>query len=314
MSFLADQVIGEARRRQVRLWVDPAGGLQHAGPAEVLDARFLMLLRTQAKPIAARLGQEPAGRWFKRLAGDDTGALLYLIPAAGAGPGAYRSWSEAAPAGLRVEAVLTPGREERFNEAPFTDVAALADRIAEQILAHADRPFAVFGHSTGALVAREVTRRLAASTSRQRTLFVAGALPPHLVGEEEAAGDEELLSYLAAWQGTPAELMADPEFLRAFLPTLRADLKVFHSCRRTEAAGEQVAVDLVALGGLQDDTAPVGHCEAWRRWAGGRFAVRMVPGGHFFPVGAAAEVTGLVAGELGVAAGAPEGTKPVVRR
>ncbi|MFF1561645.1 thioesterase II family protein [Streptomyces sp. NPDC058279] len=306
MSFLADQLIGEARRRQVRLWVDSTGRLQFAGDAPALDDRFVMLLRTQAQPIAAKIGVGRQDRWFRRLTdhGDDGNALLYLIPAAGAGPNSYRPWSAEAPAGLRIEAVLTPGREERFAEAPFTDVAALADRIAERILGHADRPFGIFGHSTGALVAREVTRRLVGSTTGQRALFVAGALPPHMVDEPgPEPSEEELLGYLNAWQGTPPELLADPAFLRTFLPTLRADLRLFHSCRRTVSPAERVAVPMTAFGGLQDETAPPGHCEAWRPWVTGRFSVRMVEGGHFFPVTAAPEVLAEVSRELGVPAG-----------
>ncbi|MEU7497305.1 thioesterase II family protein [Streptomyces griseofuscus] len=303
MSFLADQLIGEARRRQVRLWVDSTGRLQFAGNSPALDDRFVMLLRTQAQPIAARIGARSRGRWFKRLTEGDGDLLLYLLPAAGAGPGTYRSWAAAAPAGLRIEAVHLPGREERFAETAFTDVASLADRIAEQILGHADRPFGLFGHSTGALIAREVTQRLAESTDAQRALFVAGALPPHLLGRPApAATDEELLAHLNTWQGTPGELLADPDFLRTFLPTLRADLRVFESCRRDLSAPDLVKVPMIAFGGRQDEATPAGHCEAWASWAGGPFGVHMVDGGHFFPVTAAPEVLATVSEELALTA------------
>ncbi|MFF5565528.1 thioesterase II family protein [Streptomyces sp. NPDC012623] len=304
MSFLADQLIGEARRRQVRLWVDSTGRLQFAGDAPALDDRFVMLLRTQEQPIAAKIGGESRDRWLRRLTEAEGGdALLYLIPAAGAGPNTYRPLAAAAPAGLCIEAVLTPGREDRFGEAPFTEVGALADRIAERILGHADRPFAVLGHSTGGLVAREVTRRLAGSTGEQRALFVAGAMPPHLVGEPGPdPSDEELLSYLNAWQGTPAALLDDPGFLRTFLPTLSADLRLFDSCRRALDPADRVGVPMTVFGGLQDETAPAGVCEAWRPWAAGPFTVRMVEGGHFFPVTAAAEVLAEVARVLDVPA------------
>ncbi|MET7656835.1 MULTISPECIES: alpha/beta fold hydrolase [unclassified Streptomyces] len=291
MSFLVDQLMGEARRRQVRLWVDSSGVLRHAGPPAALDQRFVALLRSQARPLADRIGREAPNRWFKHLAGDGD-LVLYLLPAAGAGPGRYQSWAAAVPDGVRIEAVLTPGREERFNEAPFTDVEALADRIAEQILGHAgERPFALFGHSTGALVAREVTRRLSASTRAQRALFVAGALPPHLVQEQTSApSDEELLGNLAAWGGTPEALMSDPGFLRTFLPTLRADMRLFHSCRKELTEEERTAVPVTVLGGLRDSTVPEDQCATWEPWTRGPFSVRMVEGGHFFPVTAAEEV------------------------
>lgn len=295
MSFLVDQVMGEARRRQVRLWVDSSGVLRHAGPPDALDQRFVALLRSQAGPIADRIGCEASNQWFRHIGGDGD-SVLYLLPAAGAGPGRYRSWAAAVPDGVRIEAVLTPGREERFNEAAFTDVDALADRIAEQVLGHAgERPFALFGHSTGALVAREVTRRLSASTRAQRALFVAGALPPHLVQEQTAApSDEELIGNLSAWGGTPEVLMSDPEFLRTFLPTLRADMRLFHSCRKELSEEERTAVPVTVLGGLRDATVPPEQCATWEPWTRGPFSVRMVQGGHFFPVTAAEEVLDIV--------------------
>lgn len=80
-------------------------------------------------------------------------------------------------------------------------------------MGHADRPFAVFGHSYGALVAREVTRRLARSTDQQLALFVAGSPPPDQVSPGAGSeSDDELLSMLHGWQGTPPELLEDPDF------------------------------------------------------------------------------------------------------
>lgn len=86
--------------------------------------------------------------------------LLYLLPAAGAGARTYRTWRDAAPNGLEVVAVQPPGREERFGEAPYTDVTPLADQVASQILGADDRPFGLFGHSAGGVVAHEVAKRI----------------------------------------------------------------------------------------------------------------------------------------------------------
>ncbi|MFD0850907.1 phosphopantetheine-binding protein, partial [Actinomadura adrarensis] len=70
------------------------------------------------------------GRWLKPLVSHGGETLLYVIPAAGVGPSAFRDWAREVPEGLDVVVVHTPGRENRLGEAPYTEVGPLADRIA----------------------------------------------------------------------------------------------------------------------------------------------------------------------------------------
>lgn len=94
MSFMADHLINEARRRQVRLWVDVDGELRFTAGDGAAHDRLFHLLRSQAGQIAARITAGGAS-WFKSLSTATADApLVYVIPAAGASPSTYRAWGE----------------------------------------------------------------------------------------------------------------------------------------------------------------------------------------------------------------------------
>jgi surfactin synthase thioesterase subunit len=309
MSFIADQLLGEARRRQVCLWLDADGRLRWNGPPEMLDLRFVRLLTDHEQRIGERISADappllarpspPGGAWLKALTAGQGRAVIYLFPAAGAGPGSYRPWRDAALEGLDVVAVHTPGREERFREHPVTSMTLLADRVAEEIAAAADRPFALFGHSAGGRVAREVAKRLGPTGSvgglAPRVLFVAGSGPPDRAEPDASAlTDAELLGWVAAWGGTEPELLRDPGFAAAFLPVLRADLDVSRSAYTTWNEAQRIDVPIVAFGGKDDPSATRETCAAWSSWTSAEFGSRMFDGRHFFPVTAARDVLAAV--------------------
>src|SRR5262245_3883451 len=87
-------------------------------------------------------------------------ARLFCFPYAGLGVSVYRPWPALFPQGVELVLMQPPGRESRWGEKPFLDVSAAADAATTAMLPYLDLPFAFFGHSLGALVAFEVSRRL----------------------------------------------------------------------------------------------------------------------------------------------------------
>src|SRR5688500_10376608 len=85
---------------------------------------------------------------------------LFCFPFAGGGASTYRLWGTRISAIVEVCLMQLPGREERANEAPFTNLVRLAVAAAGEMAASLDKPFALFGHGMGALVAFEVARAL----------------------------------------------------------------------------------------------------------------------------------------------------------
>jgi medium-chain acyl-[acyl-carrier-protein] hydrolase len=130
----------------------------------------------------------PVSPWLVRLK-PRSGARrrLLCVPYAGVGPSVYRRWAEALPADIEVGVVHLPGREGRLRETPFTRIEPLIDAASMALRPYLDLPFAMFGHSMGALVAFELARRFRDDDGSAPThLFVSGRRAPHLPSRHPA--------------------------------------------------------------------------------------------------------------------------------
>src|SRR5687767_8117681 len=85
---------------------------------------------------------------------------LFCFPYAGGGLAAYRSWPNQLPADVEVCPIQLPGRDERMAENPFSDLPALVEALTEALAPRLAAPYALFGHSMGALIAYELVRGL----------------------------------------------------------------------------------------------------------------------------------------------------------
>jgi surfactin synthase thioesterase subunit len=114
--------------------------------------------------------------------------LLFCLPYVGASASVCRDWVLIAPEFLQVCPIELAGRGQltsaRFAESP----SASARMISEEISAHVDRPYAIFGHSVGALLTYEVVSQLESVGQPQPLkIFLSGALPPFLVRDKRMA-------------------------------------------------------------------------------------------------------------------------------
>jgi medium-chain acyl-[acyl-carrier-protein] hydrolase len=207
-------------------------------------------------------------------------ARLFCVPHAGAGPSFYARWVTELPPAVEVCLVHLPGRESRFTETPVDDLDVIAARVASAVEPLLDRPFALFGHSMGALVAYEVAHRL----SRQpKQLFVSGFPPPHAPPTDPPVAhlpDAEFLAAVrAGYGGIPDSLWADQDLVRLLLPMLRAD---FAACERyVWPAHPPLSCDVTALCGAGDHYVPAGALSGWAELTTGRCTTHVIGHGHF---------------------------------
>jgi medium-chain acyl-[acyl-carrier-protein] hydrolase len=185
---------------------------------------------------------------------------------------------------VEVCAVQLPGRENRFTEKPFDRVDPLASALADAVHPLLDLPWALFGHSNGALIGFELARALRArGLSGPRHLFASGRRAPDVPAPSPPIGhlpDDEFLAELAELGGIPRELLEHREIMQMLLPTLRADVALHETYEFCEEA--PLACPITAYGGVTDARVTPDAIEAWGRHTSGRFVVRMFPGGHFF--------------------------------
>lgn len=238
--------------------------------------------------------------WLLPLGATAAPALrLFCFPPAGSGASAYRTWPHHAAPGLGLVAVVPPGRETRFSEAPLADLEDLISGAVSAIAPWAAQPFALFGHSLGALAAFEAARRLSAMGCPPAHLFVSGHVAPALGSPRAPIAhlpDAEFLRGLVALGGTPPEILAVPELVELLLPMLRADFAMAEGYRATPAP--PLACPLTAFGGTEDPWVGPAGLDAWGEVTHGGFERHLLAGDHFYLAPAAPRLLGRIHDQL----------------
>jgi pyochelin biosynthetic protein PchC len=217
-------------------------------------------------------------------------ARLVCLPHAGGAATAYRSWHQHLPTDVEVVAVQYPARQDRIGDPPVTDLAELADAIAADLAGFADRPLAVFGHSMGALVAFEVTRRLERAGTPPTWLFASAQAAPHryVPDTTHLGGDAAIVAEVKRLGDVDPALFDIPDLLDLVLPAMRADFQLLGGYR--PEPGARTAVPVVAHVGDRDPDLTTEDVRAWAEVTTGPAETRTWAGDHFYLVPHAAEL------------------------
>ncbi|MEU8891472.1 alpha/beta fold hydrolase [Streptomyces sp. NPDC048442] len=234
-----------------------------------------------------------ADRWLRRPRPVANPRLrLVCLPHAGGTAGAFHRWEASLPRDVELVAVQYPGRQDRFAEACVSDMAELADSVAQALLPLLGRPFALFGHSMGAALAYEVALRLETLyRARPQQLFVSAQVAPgspRRSRDLHLQDDETMVAGLLKLGGMDEALTADPDLLALVLPSFRADLTLIETYRPVGA--RPVTTSVTAYAGDADAGVPMADVAAWSALSTGDFDLRVFPGGHFYLVERESEV------------------------
>jgi medium-chain acyl-[acyl-carrier-protein] hydrolase len=222
--------------------------------------------------------------WIIRRQPNARAALrLICFPYAGGGASIFRTWPAALPGNVEILAIELPGRETRLKEQPFDRLGLLITALTDAVGPELQAPFAIFGHSLGALVgfsfARELRRRSLAGPVH---LFASGRrapqLPDPLVMHE--LPDPAFLAALRGLGGVPEAVLQSAELMELFLPILRADFALVETARTPHEA--PLACPISALGGISDERAPPDELDPWQVQTTAAFERKLFTGGHFF--------------------------------
>jgi pyochelin biosynthesis protein PchC len=236
---------------------------------------------TRSRATIALPGRGSSLRRFSQGRGE--GRVLVCFPHAGGAASFFAPWARLLPSGIEMVAVQYPGRQDRRDEPLPTDIGALADQIAEELVALAGRPLALFGHSLGALVAFEVAGRLEQSREPDLIgLIVSGRRAPSSRGPQVAhrLDDETLLAEAVRLGGTPRSLLQDAETIDMILPPIRADYRMLAAYRWPP--GPPLRCPISAYCGASDPRVVGDEIGEWRTHTTAAFEVRSFTGGHFY--------------------------------
>jgi medium-chain acyl-[acyl-carrier-protein] hydrolase len=208
---------------------------------------------------------------------------LVCLPHAGGGAASFRPWAAELPAWIELVLVKLPGRENRIREPVHQDWSSLLADLSEELAGSVQPPFALFGHSFGAMVSYELAYLGRQTGLLPCQLVVAGCAAPGVprpVPDLAELPRAELIAGLRQLSAMPDELV-DSEVLDLLLPTIRADLRLAESWPQRPA--RPVGVPLLVLSGRADPMAPVADCLRWQQFAEAGYRHVELAGDHFFP-------------------------------
>jgi surfactin synthase thioesterase subunit len=197
-------------------------------------------------------------RWLLRQPDPDAGVRLFCFPYSGSGATMYERWPRRF-GDVEVCLVQPPGRQNRIREPHFETYESLAAELIEFLAPYLDRPFAFFGHCSGALPGVEVSRQLAAAgLPLPRRLFVSAQVAPHII---------------VNMGGQPSDTLLD-----LGLDLLVKDVEA--NKRYTVPGPLDLPCGITVIGWSDDREIPVRLMDGWRASAADCRYV-LLDGGHF---------------------------------
>jgi medium-chain acyl-[acyl-carrier-protein] hydrolase len=225
-----------------------------------------------------------AGAWFAHTTlRAASRRRLFCFPFAGGSAATYREWGSALGDDVDVLPIELPGRGTRLAETPLTRWDEMIAALVPVLRPAVDRPFALFGHSLGARIAREVVLALRASAGVEPyVLYVSASRAPHVTSRSRPISQAPrtvFVDELRRMGGTPDAVLASDELIDLFLPALRADFALMETASMTV---EPLACPIVAFCGVRDTIAPPEDVAAWRAHTRSAFHLERLDAGHYY--------------------------------
>ncbi|HTU63436.1 MAG TPA: alpha/beta fold hydrolase, partial [Polyangiales bacterium] len=207
---------------------------------------------------------------------------LLCLPHAGAGASFYLRLQRFLPSFVEVIPVDLPGHGRWRDEPLETTMEGVIAAVRARVSPSPQRPYALFGHSLGALAAFEYAyREETEHKSSPLVVFASSSQAPSVRREHAESGlaDEDLLSQMRKLAGTPATALQSRELMELILPLLRADLQVARGYSR--GTEHRVRCPIHVLAGVEDSLEESALC-AWRDHTRSEFRLTYLPGNHFY--------------------------------
>ena len=227
--------------------------------------------------------QHPA---VTRLAKDSAVApsvRVIAFPFAGSNANIFMPWKEHIGEHIELLAYTPPGRAARFQDDLVTRMDNLLEDAWNHLKPFLDKPFILFGHSLGSLLAYEFMLKVQKETGKKPIQFISSARKaPHLPSMENWSDldDKEFIEQLDGLGGLHPEIAAIPELLELLLPVLRADIERVEAYK--PSSNNAGAISATIFGGEHDEKVPLEELELWQDYFERPIEIKMLDAGHFY--------------------------------
>jgi surfactin synthase thioesterase subunit len=210
---------------------------------------------------------------------------LFCLPFAGGNKYSYRAYEKKAPPFLKILPIEYPGRGSRSGEPLLRNIDLVVEDIYKNLRARFnEKPYALYGHSMGALAAYLLAVKIVANGHVPPChVFVTGTTGPRAVSRQRKQtyllGREEFMKEVTDMDGIPEELLMHKELLDYIEPILRADFTATDTYKYREAPPLDIPITVIT--GTEEDMTEE-DIQTWKEEATQPVDFIQMTGKHFF--------------------------------
>jgi len=242
----------------------------------------LIAIRAAQMTTLTNLSSSPWTIWMHRQ--QNAQFRLFCFPYSGGNSSFYRGWENYFPSQIDIGAVEYPGRNNRIEEKPYTQLSSLVTILLKELHNYfLEIPFAFFGHSLGGIVSFEIAQKLVHYDVFPSALFISACEAPQEINSVDKISklaEREFVEKLRKFGNTPEEILQNEELIRLLLPTMRADFELAESY--IYEVNPPLDIPIYVLGGIDDEIVSPQKLQGWSTHTTATFETHLFPGGHFF--------------------------------
>lgn len=253
-----------------------------------IDASFEQIFREEVDRFAASL--DAAGGEVR----------LLCMPSAGGDANTFQEMVRSLPDSFETITPILPGHGDRIDEEPLDRLPEMIAELMTAVRAHADRPYIIFGHSLGALLAFEVSREIHRSEPELRRpdlLVCSGAPAPKHLKYGEMMSELPDYEFIRAYHQESVrkgEVPPSGAELERMIKATRSDyIAVEHYAYMKD---EPLPFPMLVLRGTEEKII-VDMVHDWDEEAQGNAVFREIRGGHEYPFSNAPETVAVIVEE-----------------
>jgi len=211
---------------------------------------------------------------------------LYCLPFAGGNSYSYRPLQKIlSDTPVQLSPLELPGRGKRIREKLLTELNLLAvDALQQLTQQNLTQPYALFGHSMGALLVYLVAHQLVAlRLPLPSHIFVSGHRAPsqsRRLSLKHNLPKSEFIAMLHRLGGCPQEILQDADLMNFFEPVLRADLQAAELYEYRQRL--PLPIPMTTLFGSSEQEVNYQEAAAWQPETTYPLTINEIDGGHFF--------------------------------
>lgn len=211
---------------------------------------------------------------------------IFCLPYAGGSAAVFAKWKRYMDASIDLVPMELAGRGKRIGEPLYANAQAAVDDVFRLIKEKVDvGPYALFGHSMGAMIAFELSHKIRRNGLRQPNhIFLSGRGAPHVKRQDEKKyhlmESTQFREEVVKLGGTPPEVFEHNDLAEFILPLLMNDFKIVETASRNDDI-QPLDINLTIFFGKDEDLTSE-QCDGWKKHTTKRCSIHYFEGGHFF--------------------------------